>query len=423
MPLTAARSVPDVVVKTFPNGLTWIHRPVHHNRIAAVRLMFPGGTAAEPAEKSGVTRLMTTLLFKGTKKRTALEFAQLVEGMGASIDAGAQEDTWEMSGQATTDRFGPFFSLFQEVLFTPSFPENEVAKERESHLNDLRADKEQIFHVAQERLQKELYPSHPYGRPEDGTEASVSGLTRADLVARHRSALQPKGAVLVTVADIPMPVLSKAVAALAAAWPAPSDALPQPGPAASPSGAVTVEERHPFEQSYFMLAWPAPAFGTPDYAAVKVLNAWLGAGMSSPLFMKVREEKGLAYEVASYFPAGKLGSAFTVYAGMDPRNLEAAQSRALAVIAEAVKAPPSAEELSAAKRYIRGHFAMEHQTNGRQAWYLAFYEVMGKGWRYDVQYPEDIQKVTAAQVHAAAKKIFGRPPVTVRIRSSKAKDS
>jgi predicted Zn-dependent peptidase len=166
-----------------------------------------------------------------------------------------------------------------------------------------------------------------------------------------------------------------------------------------------------------MLAWPAPAFGAPDYAASKVLNAWLGAGMSSPLFMKVREEKGLAYEVASFYPSQKLGGSFIIYAGMDPSNLDAAQARALSVVDEAVKAPISADDLESAKRYIRGHFAMDHQTNGRQAWYMGFYELMGKGWAYDAQYPKDVQAVTAADVHAAAKKIFGRSPVIVRIRS------
>lgn len=423
MPLTAAASVQDVVTKTFPNGLTWIHRPVKHNDIAAVRLMFPTGTAAEPAPKAGVTRLMTTVLFKGTRDRNALQFAQMVESLGASLDAGAQEDYWELSGQATTDRFDVFFNLFQEVLFRPTFPEAEVVKERESHINDIRADREQIFHVAYERLQKELFPGHPYGRPEDGDEKTVASLTRADLAARHASAINPQGAVLVTVANLPYKDLSKAVARLVAAWPAPTAGPAMPGPATYPKGGVTAEELHPFEQSYFMLSWPAPGFGAPDYAAVKILNAWLGAGMSSPLFMKVREERGLAYEVASFFPSNKLGSAFTVYAGMDPKNLEDAQTRAEAVISDALKAPISTEDLESAKRYIRGHFAMEHQTNGRQAWYLGFYQLSGKGWAYDAQYPTDIQKVTAAQVQAAAKKILGRAPVIVRIRSTKGKPS
>lgn len=421
MTSAAAVSADDVVTRTFPNGLLWIHRPVHHNHIAAVRLMFPQGTAVEPMEKAGVTRLMTSVLFKGTKARSALQFAQAVESLGASLDAGAQEDYWEISGQVTTDRFPAFFSLFQEVLFQPSFPEDEVKKERAAHLNDIRAAKEQIFTVAYERLQKELFPNHPYGRPEDGEEASVSSLTREDLVARHLSAVNPKGAVLVTVADIPAKDLAPLVESLAAHWPAAPAVLAGPGPVSYPAGAVLAEEPHPFEQSYFMMAYPAPAFGAPDYAVVKVLNAWLGAGMSSPLFMKVREEKGLAYEVASYFPSNRDGSAFIVYAGMEPSSLELAQDRASGVLAEAVKSAPTVEELASAKRYIRGHFAMDHQTNGRMAWYLGFYQIMGKGWAYDARYPEDVEKVTSEDVHRVAQKLFGHPPIVVRIRSTKKK--
>jgi predicted Zn-dependent peptidase len=90
-----------------------------------------------------------------------------------------------------------------------------------------------------------------------------------------------------------------------------------------------------------------------------------------------------------------------------------------AVIAGAVQSPPSAEDLESAKRYLCGHFAMDHQTNGKLAWYLGFYEMIGKGWGYDVRYPEEIRKVTADDVHRVAERIFGRPPVVVRVRSSK----
>jgi predicted Zn-dependent peptidase len=416
---STAVAADDVVTRAFPNGLTWIHKPVHHNRIAAIRLMMPNGASSEPAGKAGVTKLMTSVLFKGTQDRTAVQFTQAVESLGASLDAGAQEDEWELSGQATTDRFPALFSLFQEVLFRPSFPEEEVKKERAAHVNAIRASKEQIFNVAYERLQKALYPDHPYGRPEDGEESTVAALTREDVAARYRSALNPKGAVLVTVGDIPAGVLAPMIEGLAGKWTAPAEAAPLPGPVSYPKGQVLVENPEPFEQSYLMMAYPAPAFGAPDYAAVKVLNAWLGAGMSSPLFMTVREERGLAYEVASFFPTQRLGSAFVVYAGMEPNSLDSAQEGSESVVKAAVDKAPTPEELESAKRYILGHFAMDHQTNGRLAWYLGFYQMMGKGWRYDAQYPEDVRKVTAEDVHRAAQKVFGRPPVTVRIRSAK----
>ncbi len=409
----------DPVLRVFPNGLMWIHKPIHHNGISVARLMFPSGTAVEPAGEAGVTRLMTSLLFKGTKKKNALAFAQATEGMGVSLDAGAQEDYWEMSEQATTDRFDPFFDLFEEALFQPTFPEEEVKKERQAQVNAIRTNKESIFQVAHELLDSKLYPNHPYGRPEDGDETVVAGLTQKQVADRYRSALDPKGAVLVTVGDLPLDKLTKRVEALVKDWPAHGPAAPAVPPVKYPAGQVMAEELDPFEQSYLMMAWPAPVIGDPDYAAVKVLNAWLGAGMSSPLFMKVREEKGLAYEVASFSSSHRLGGSFVVYAGMSPANLEAAQARSEAVIAEAVKAPLSAEDLESAKRFIRGHFSMDHQTNGRQAWYLCYYQMMGQTWQYDKKYPEDIQKVTSDDVLRVAKKIFAHPPVIIRIRSNK----
>jgi zinc protease len=417
--LASARA--DVATKTYPNGLLWIHRPVTHNQIAAIRLFMPGGTATDPLDKAGMTGLMTSVMAKGTRGRSALAFAEAVENLGASLGASADEDYWELSGQVTVDRFPALFSLFEEDLFQPSFPEDEVVRERQAHLNAIRANREHIFHVAYERLRKELFPGHPYGRPEDGTEKSVGSLTRQDIVDCHRRHLQAKGAVLVTVANVSQKELTALVDGLASHWPAASAASSPVGPAVYPAGPVKAEEAHSFEQSFVMIAYPAPGPADPDYAALKVLNAWLGAGMSSPLFMKVREEGGLAYEVASFYPTQKEGSSFIAYAGMDPANLDLAQRKAQEVLADALKNPPSAEDVESAKRYILGHFAMDHQTNARMAWYLGFYRMMGLGPDFDQKYPDMIRAVTAADVQRAAKKVLGRPPVVTRIRSAKKK--
>jgi predicted Zn-dependent peptidase len=417
--LAARASASSVKTKTFPNGLLWIHRPVKHNHITAFRLMFPGGTLDETAANAGVTSLMTAVMFKGTAKRSALRIAQEAESLGTALGASNDEDYWEVSGQCLSDRFDAAFDLLADVLRNPSFPQDEFVKEQQSQLNDIKARRERIFNVAYDKLQAAAFGEHPYGRTEDGTEESVSKLTRRAVADWHRARTSPRGAVLVTVGDIPPAKIEKVLARAFDGWTGDAAAPSAAARTAAPAAEAWVEETHPFEQSYVMLAWPGPSVDQPDYAAVKVLNAMLGAGMSSPLFQVVREEGGLAYEVSSFFPSRRLGSAFVIYAGTDPRNLDKAREKVAELVRKFLDSTPAEKALADAKRYIRGHYMMDHQTNGRITWYLGWWEVLGRGHAYDAVYPETVQAVTAEDVRRAAERLFRQPLTGVKIRSGK----
>ncbi len=334
-----------VAVKKFPNGLTWIHRPVTHNRILAFELFIPGGIVDEPAEKAGITRLTAAAMVKGTASRSALLLAQTMESLGASFGVDAEPDFIAVGGQVIGDQWAETFDLFEDVLLHPSFPEAEVDKERASLLNDRQANQEHIFHVAEERFRKEMFGDHPYGRQEEGTEASLSGLTREDLVRWHGERVTPRGAVLVTVGNVPAGALGRRIEALARVWRSSSAVSSLTPPVVPPSAPRAAEESRSFEQAYVMMGFSAPGVGDDQYPAVKLVNALLGGGMSSPLFRAVREEGTLAYEVSSFYPSRRAGSAFVIYAGMDPKNLGLAESKIQSVVKDFLSAPPTAQDL------------------------------------------------------------------------------
>jgi zinc protease len=418
--MTAALSVvraDTTTVQEFSNGLKWIHRTVKHNRILAFQMFIPGGEIQEPVEQAGLTQLMTATMVKGTTHRSALDLAQEMEMLGASFGVDAQPDAMAVGGQVTVDKWVKTFDLFEDILLRPSFPEAEVEKERAALLNAIHTNDEHIFNVAEERFRQELFGSHPYGRPDGGTVKSVSPLTREDLVAWHKARVSPRGAVLVTVGNVPLGPFRRRVEAFAHAW-SDSPSAPSSSPAVVyPTVSRVAEETKPFEQSYLMLGYPAPSVGSSLYPVVKLVNALLGGGMSSPLFRVVREEGTLAYEVSSFFPSRRRGSSFVVYAGMDPKNLGLAEEKVRSVLADFASRPPAAQDLEDAKNYIRGHFLMDHQTNGRLAWYLGWWELLGKGFAFDTIYPDEISRVSAEDVHRAYQEILAQPSVTVRVIS------
>lgn len=407
----------STVVRTFPNGMKWIHRGVTHNRILAFQLFVPGGIIQEPMERSGLTQLMTAAMVKGTSRRSALVLAQEMEILGASFGVDAQPDAVAVGGQVTVDKWAKTFDLFEDVLLHPSFPEAEVDKERAALLNAIHTNDEHIFNVAEELFRKNLFGEHPYGRPDEGTEESVSKLTRDDLVAWHKRQISPRGSVLVTVGNVPLSAFTKRVEAFARVWASTESAGAKEAPLSYPVAHRVAEDEKPFEQSYLMVGYPAPSVDSSSYPAVKLINALLGGGMSSPLFRVVREEGTLAYEVSSFYPSRREGSSFVVYAGMDPKNLGLAEEKVRSVLADFVAHPVSAQDLEDAKNYIRGHFLMDHQTNGRLAWYLGWWEFLGKGYAYDTRYAGDISKISADEISRTANAIMAQPSVTVRIIS------
>ncbi|HRY29647.1 MAG TPA: pitrilysin family protein [Elusimicrobiota bacterium] len=420
MPLLKTQAA-TTSAKKMPNGLLWIHRRVTHNQIVAFHLFFPGGSSLEPAAKAGITALTASVMFKGTVSRSALRIAQEAESLGAALDSQSANDYWEVSGQSVAENFNGLFDLFQDVLLHPSFPAEEFAKEKAAHLNDIRAKKEHIFEVAYDRLQKETFGDHPYARPEEGTESSVGSLTRDDLVDWHRTTVSPNGAVLVTVGNLPAKKMESLLRRAFAGWTAAGETPAAPGAPVYNNAPVSAEEPHPFEQSYLMLAYPAPGVDDPSYPAVKVLNAYLGAGMSSPLFQAVREQGSLAYEVSSFYGSRKWGSAFVIYAGTDPSTLNDAERRMAHVLKNILQRPLTPEELADTQRYIRGHYMMDHQTNSRMAWYLGWWEMLEKKHEHDARYPADVAAVSVEDVRRAARTIFSRPAVRVVIRSQKKK--
>lgn len=413
----------EILTKTLPNGLLWIHRPVTHNQIMSFYLFFPNMGQGELSHEAGLTSLMTSVMFKGTTRRTARQIAEETEALGVSLDAGCEEDYWAMSGQSTSDRFEQMFDIFQDVLLHPTFPAQEFEKEKQAHLNAIRSKKERIFNVAIDLFQKEIFGRHPYGRPTEGTETTVSSFTRDQLVLWHQGAINPKSAVLVTVGPLVSKKLEKIVVGALGGWQK-RDADNVTATKSSemlvyPAKAKTVEEKHPFEQSYLMMGYPAPNVLDKDYPAVKVLNAMLGGGMSSPLFDVVREQRGLAYEVSSFYPTRGLGSAFVIYAGTDPKNLKLAHDKIREMLADFVKRPPSPQEVEDAKRYIRGHFMMDHQTNRSLARYLGWWQILGLGHAYDQAYVDNVRAVTPDDVRRVAEKIFSQPVTVVKIISNK----
>ena len=380
--------------------------------IIAARCFFAGGERVQTSAKSGLTHLAASLMTRGTERSSSLEIAEQVESIGASLGTECSSDYFLLSLKTISSDFHDMLLLGAEILRSSSYPESELDLERRLTIQSIRSQQERPFTIAYDHLQKMMYGEHPYGFSSLGTESTVSNLTRNDLVDFHQTYLRPDQMVVSIAGKISPEQALSLVGEAFGDWKKPNQptVITTPTPDFQPR-LVTHEQDT--QQAIVMIGYPAPSVSSPDYAALKIISTYLGNGLSSRLFVELREKRGLAYEVSAFYPTRLEASQFVAYMGTASQNTGIAleglrhECERLATFAIAN------DELAVCKSKLLGQYALGKQTNGQIAQVYGWYEVMGLGLEFDRQFVEAIEGVTVADVLNAAQKYFVTPAISI----------
>lgn len=422
LPLLISTSSAETMVNKhiFPNGLTLIHKENKSNQIIALEVFIKTGRIYEPEEKAGLSSFLQTLLPKGTKKYNAEQIAEIIESIGAQFGTDASEDYAEIYGVSTVKHFATLYNLVYEIYSEPIFPEKEMEKERQATLAGIKAREEDIFTVTYDYFSQELYNKHPYALPVVGTEKTVKSFTRKDLVNHHQKFYTPERTILVIVGNLPWEEIKKMVGETFGQLSALDHQVTQ-SPIYPVTLEQTIEKTYPkkFQQAFLMLGYPVPEVSHQDYPTLKIINTILGGGMRGRLFQELRDKYSLAYEISSFYPTRKLTSRFVIYLGLDENRITEAKEKILEQLEKLRNEPVGEKELKEVKTFLRGNYLIEHSRNKQQAWYLGWWELMGKGYQYDELYPEELSQITTEQVQTLAHKYFTEHHLTIIIKSGR----
>lgn len=395
------------------NGLTVLvlENPVAD--IVSARLFIRAGTAFETPATAGLVSFLMGLLTKGTQTRSSMDIAEAVESVGASLGTDAAADYSVISLKTVSADFAEMFALAVELLRQPSFPEAELDLEQRLSLQQIRSMQEQPFTVAFNRLRQDMYGSHPYALPSIGTEASVRGFTQTALVDFHRRHMRPDNVVVAIVGRIGPDAALDLVQNTLGDWNQPIDPLPEVCfPNVNPGGTCAVEIQDT-NQAIIMVGYPGAPVQHPAFATLKLINTYLGNGLSSRLFVELREKRGLAYDVSAFYPT-RLGlSQFVAYMGTAPDNAATALAGLRHEVERLKDTVLSDDELQAAKNKLLGQYALGKQTNAQLAQLLGWYEILGLGVDFDQQFPEMVAAVTALDAEAVAQAFLTQPCITL----------
>ena len=391
----------------FPDGLRLIVREDSRLPMAYVAAVLGGGLLAEAEGQAGVSQLASDLLTRGTTKHDAAELAERLESRAVSLASFSGRNSYGLSAAGLSEDLPLMLGTVAECLLDSQFPEDELEKQRALQLAAIRRELEKPMTHAQQMVRAAFFPNHPYRFSPQGDPATVAALTRADVLAHHRKLLGASNLVLAVFGDVKMDAVVAAVADAFADLPTNPPpvrpALPPP-----PAGIVRTEKQLPFKQTVLVRAWPGIAAGDPREDAVSVLMDAL-SGLSSDLFIEVRDKRGLAYYVGATHFTGPVGGLFTIYAGTTPEGRAEVETQIQAQTERLRGGGLRPDEFSRAVEQLLAEQARAQQNNGALAQQCALDELLGLGYRHSLTTAERLKDLTPAAVRAAAESIFSSP--------------
>lgn len=402
-----ARRSEDVREATLDNGLTLLLLADRRLPFVQASAVFRGGLLAEEPERSGLSRLAATLLSKDTARRSAAEVAGLVESVGGGISSSVGNNSFGVAAGALRTDSDLVLELLGDALLRPAFLESAFQRERQFQLARLREEADRPFAVAMKRLRREIYGGHPYGLELSGRESSLLSLAPDDAHALHQRLTRGGNGVVAVCGDIDLDRIEDRLRERFAAMPAGDRAFADAPDSAIPAPAVPrIEIEHEKEQAILLVGCRTVPLTHPDDPALELVETAC-SDMASRLFVRVREELGLAYSVGATRLSGLAPGLMVFYASTAPEKLDLVEEVMLEEIELMRRDGLSEEEFERARASWLGSEAIELQGAQALAQTMAVDSLVGLGWDRYRKVPGLIGGLTREDARAAAERYLG----------------
>ncbi len=395
------------------NGLRVIVEKREGLPLASVGVILPGGLSSESEENNGISQLISKLLLRGTKRRSAQEVLRVIESYGARVDSFSGRNSLGITLRCASKDLGQLIPLLKEILVTPKFPEEEILKVKKDSLNAIKAKGDKPFEIAMERLLKRLFNGHPYSMPELGTQSSLSKITRQGLVSFYNSLLSPQDMVISIVGDIDVEECLKLIQGELEGLESPKRAQRI---SRMPSLEKSIVEHIPKDlyQTHIMMGFLDVSLKDLENPAMTLLNLVLSR-QGGRLFRILRDQQALAYVVSSFRISGPQTGGFLIYMACDPSKVASAQEGILKILHEIIQNGVTPDEIEEAKSYLLGSMLIEEQYSSSRAVRMALDEALGLGYNFREVLREKIEEVDTKDTAQAARKVFEKPYVIVTV--------
>jgi predicted Zn-dependent peptidase len=387
-----------------PNGLRILTSSMPHTHSVAVTLYVGAGSRYERAGEEGVSHYLEHMLFKGTeKRRTAKEVAEAIDGVGGLLNGATDREYTVYYIKVARPHMGLAVDVLCQLVRHPLLDAAEMEKERSVVIEELAMVADSPAQMADLLLDSLLWPGNALGRDVAGTPESVAGITREALIAYMNEQYEPGNVVVAVAGNVTHEEVVDVFRRELGDWPA-----GHPGswmPVAPVNGTRTLVKYKATEQAHVSIAARALPLNHPDRHALSFLSVILGEGMSSRLFIELREKRGLVYDVSSYAAHFLDTGAFNVYTGVDPKNAVEAVRVVIGELERLRDQGPTTEELTKARELSKGRMMLRMEDTRAVSGWIGAQELLLKRVRTVEDAITEMDAVTIEDVQRVAREI------------------
>ena len=397
-------SLPPVVTRQLPNGMKLMIVEQHELPLADFVLVVGSGGTRDPMNKGGVANLTSSMLTEGTTSRSALEIADQIAFLGIGLGAGSTWDAATVNLHTPTSQLDSALALFADVVLHPAFRAEDFERIKKNRLTSLVQIKDRPTAIADQAYASILYGgSHPYGHNLLGTEASVGGMTVADLQSFYTANFAPNNATLIVVGDVTPAQVEQKISRLFGSWPK-GNVAPFTFTDAPKANATTVYliDKPGAAQSSFRIGSIGVPRSTKDYFALSVMNTILGGTFTSRLMQNLRETHGYTYGARSRFDMRQAAGPFTASAEVVAAKTDSALIEFMKEL-NAIRDTVPTVELNKAKRFLQLSMPGDFETTQQIANQLIPVVLYGLPLDYYNNYVANIDRITQADVQRVAR--------------------
>lgn len=354
-----------------------------------------------PEKFAGEYSIMNRLLLKGTEKYSSEELSALLDENAIDFTCEMKSDYLRLRFVCLNEDFEKALSIMQDVILNSTFSEFE--KEKVKMKGELTAELDSAKVKVSDLFTKTVYKNHYYGHSYTKVLEELDNVTKDDAVNSYKDILNNSKKTLVLVGDVDSDLLEHYLGILPESKECES-LIEAPQALKQEYTEIIKEDAN---QAQILQGWLVPTIGSEDYPAIMLLNVILGAsGLSSRLFMELREKKGLAYTVRTAYETHRKSAVFSIYIGTEPSNIQTSIAGFKEEIEKIKTIPVSEQELKNAVNNLIGKQQFVTETNAQQANIMAYYSIMGKPYNYREEIVEALHRVTPQMLQECANKYF-----------------
>jgi predicted Zn-dependent peptidase len=404
---------PQLSKTVLDNGISIVTETMEHVRSVAVGVWLDCGSRHEAPEEGGLAHFAEHMVFKGSETRSAEDIAYAIDGIGGHLDAFTTKETVAFTAKVLDAHLPTVIDVIGDMVLQPVFDADELEKEKGVILEELKMDEDSPEYLIHDVFSASFWRDHALGRPIIGTKQLIEGFDRPMLQRFHQRVFRPDR-LLITAAgrlnhDDVVALVSKQFGKLTG-----RSAIPAtPPPTATPT--IVLHNKPSLEQVHICIGVPAHSMSAPERFVGYILSTILGGGVSSRLFLKIREQAGLAYSVYSdqslYADTGCL----TVNAGTSIESTPEVIAHVIAEFRDLKRNPVSETELRRAKNHLNGSLTLSLESTSSRMSNLARQEKHFHRWFSLEEVHEQIEAVTAEQIQALAQKWFQQDSIAATV--------